>query len=1787
MKMINGTTQTGLDLLIDLIVADEGLAARISQAEIEAGAIAANKMNEIIVKGIQATGIANDGKFTAADMRTLSDWVRATHLAEFTEYHGNDEGNVETGFHLIQNDGDATKLFGRDLVDTVADGLYHLVFGYEKNNIINEDGNRNAQLDELSWWLGELLEEELVEAAAGTGPLANAGVDPKAVETSGSGLDQLVDIILDDPGLSHKISASEIQEGAQAAADLNTMIVNIIKSEGLANDGKITASDVYRINAVIQGDDALHDRFLELHGNDEDGVETGFHLVQGDGANTRIFSTNAVNTLADGIYHIGFDIEKGRFLNEDGDRNASVTTVASWIDGLLHGDYKSASLMTAEADPIPDPATGTGLDDLIDMIEADPSLERRIDVADIGDGVAAANTMNALLLEGLKATGAANDGVIQTSDMRDVNTWLRADADRYQTFLEAHGNDENGVETGFHLVQGDGAVSRLYGENGVNTVADGIYHFGFDIDRGRFLNEDGDKNQSVEKVAAWVNELLTDDDKAALVNADVVTSVTGSTGTGLDRFVDIIMSDPGLNDDISTSDTVAGAQAADGLNALIVEGLIAVGAGQDGTINAADVAAVSAWIREDAGRYEAFVELHGNDEGNVETGFHLVQGDGADTHLFDRNAVNTVADGIYHIGFEIKNGRFLNEDGNANASVSSVAHYLNALMADDLANGVLYNPAYDPANVDVAALDAGLVRSLDEVVADGQTGSVELAHDTDLNLSQTTVMFSMTANSTDGMDGLFSKDGKGLQDGGHVTIFRSGDDIKVRVQTDTSEVWLVEKDVVEAGQPLHVALTLDGTAARLYLDGALVEMKETSATWANADEDITVGANAWAQTDADDNRVRDVFDGTINDVKVYDTALTGTQIQAVGDVRPTVETAEGLEDRGPLPSGTTGTGLDRLVEIITSDVGLDRRISDEEIAAGAEAANVMNGLIIEAIQATGVANDGTLSAGDIRDMSTWVMMNRKEAFLEAHGDDEGNIETGFHLVQNDGAKTRIFGDNAVDTVADGLYHLPFGYRKDRIINEDGNNNQTLEDLAWWSEALLADELAEAAQGQGVLFNADENPRAVALTGTGLDQIIDIIFTDIGINKNVATSDAQEAAEAATGISTMILDAIREQGLVDDGDLTASDVYAINSYIRENPDLLEQFITFHGNDENGVETGYHLVQNNGGQTFLFSKNALDTVADGLFHIGFDIVKGRFQNEDGDNNASVETVAYWLEQMLSDDIDSGALDSELEAVAGTTGTGLDSLVDIVMTDPGLQKRISELDIREGAEAADAINAMIVEAIEMTGVAANGEIKRSDIYEINDYIRANHYDAFVEAHGNDENGVETGFHLVQGDGANTVLFSNNAVNTVADGLYHIGFEIDECGRLTNEDGNANVSITTAAGWLDSLLTAADYQRLSDAAVVNPYIMGTTGTGLDQLVNIVTSDDGLINRISTSDIRDGAEAAQGMNELILDAIRDTGVANDGSISAYDVLAINDVIRGDASALATFTELHGNDEQGVETGFHLVQGDGARTELFERNAVNTVADGIYHIGFEVKNNRFVNEDGDANASVSTVAGWLDDLLADDLADGSLVNPDLLPEAVDLAALQQAEVRSMEAPFEVTKEGGAVELADGSDLDLAAATVIVGFTADNAQDAGKDVFFSRDGAYYQDGGHLSMWVEKGDLVARFQTAEDQVYLKANDVIEDGTAYDVAFTFNGSEAQLYLDGAIVDIEASTATWENADEAILLGGSLMQRRDGQDRVDDRFEGTIDDFFIFNRELNFAEIQAATQQDYGVLV
>lgn len=55
---------------------------------------------------------------------------------------------------------------------------------------------------------------------------------------------------------------------------------------------------------------------------------------------------------------------------------------------------------------------------------------------------------------------------------------------------------------------------------------------------------------------------------------------------------------------------------------------------------------------------------------------------------------------------------------------------------------------------------------------------------------------------------------------------------------------------------------------------------------------------------------------------------------------------------------------------------------------------------------------------------------------------------------------------------------------------------------------------------------------------------------------------------------------------------------------------------------------------------------------------------------------------------------------------------------------------------------------------------------------------------------------------------------------------------------------------------------------------------------------------------------------------------------------------------------LHGDDKSAFESGLHFARGDCGRGYTFGDLSVDTVADGIFHIGFKITGNRFENEDG-------------------------------------------------------------------------------------------------------------------------------------------------------------------------------------------------------------------------------------
>lgn len=148
------------------------------------------------------------------------------------------------------------------------------------------------------------------------------------------------------------------------------------------------------------------------------------------------------------------------------------------------------------------------LESIVTAILADPGLKANVTATELADGIAAARSMNALLATIIDETGVNADGVISEADMVAISEATRANATYYDTFLAGHGDDEWNIETGFHLVQNDGGLLQFQGRKLIDTVLDAIYHFGFMVYDGRFVNEDGNANELAADVAGWLNYFL-------------------------------------------------------------------------------------------------------------------------------------------------------------------------------------------------------------------------------------------------------------------------------------------------------------------------------------------------------------------------------------------------------------------------------------------------------------------------------------------------------------------------------------------------------------------------------------------------------------------------------------------------------------------------------------------------------------------------------------------------------------------------------------------------------------------------------------------------------------------------------------------------------------------------------------------------------------------------------------------------------------------------------------------------------------------------------------------------------------------------------------------------------------------------------------------------------------------------------------------------------------------------------------------------------------------------------
>ena len=113
----------------------------------------------------------------------------------------------------------------------------------------------------------------------------------------------------------------------------------------------------------------------------------------------------------------------------------------------------------------------------------------------------------------------------------------------------------------------------------------------------------------------------------------------------------------------------------------------------------------------------------------------------------------------------------------------------------------------------------------------------------------------------------------------------------------------VEGDIVLSANTWYfITVTYDGSALRLYIDGTLRGTTNAVGTIPNSGQDIWIGGNGvWGEH----------FAGRIDEVRIYNTALTQVEIQALKDAGPA---------QWPLTVSKAGTGSGT---VISNPVGIN------------------------------------------------------------------------------------------------------------------------------------------------------------------------------------------------------------------------------------------------------------------------------------------------------------------------------------------------------------------------------------------------------------------------------------------------------------------------------------------------------------------------------------------------------------------------------------------------------------------------------------------------------------------------------------------------------------------------------------------------------------------------------------------------------------------------------------------------------------------------------------------------
>ena len=233
-------------------------------------------------------------------------------------------------------------------------------------------------------------------------------------------------------------------------------------------------------------------------------------------------------------------------------------------------------------------------------------------------------------------------------------------------------------------------------------------------------------------------------------------------------------------------------------------------------------------------------------------------------------------------------------------------------------------------------------------------------------------------------------------------------------------------------------------------------------------------------------------------------------------------------------------------------------------------------------------------------------------------------------------------------------------------------------LAYISEISIVRELLKVCGTYRFLRGMNKMVDA-ATYNANLNDASNLALQDPGLN--VSIQDRQVASDSMKTLNRIIGEAVEATDAAKDGVITRDETLAISKYIRDNNQA--EWNAAHGDDgDDGSETGFHRIQNDGG-TWQSNGNAfVDGTMDSIYHLGYTNDGTNFKNEDGDDNATIDEMTGFLNQALFGDFRDGLTNN----TGGGDGGGGDAGAEAAATDTGA-KEAAGTEEAAGSEKAEA--------------------------------------------------------------------------------------------------------------------------------------------------------------------------------------------------------------------------------------------------------------------------------------------------------------------------------------------------------------------------------------------------------------------------------------------------------------------------------------------------------------------